>query len=407
MVSGATGGVEQFVIGLAAGLSQLDHGDEEYLFLTYDDAADWLAPHMGGACRFLPVGPPPPTPTWRQIAGRVQLVRRMRDEWIPPVGPFRPRIHRSSGLIERAGIEVMHLTCQSGFLTAVPSIYHPHDLQHLHLPAYFARRERVVRDVTYRSLCKGATMVAVASEWVRRDLIAHYGIDADKIYVIPLASPVQTYQEPSGSDAERLRSSFHLPDDFLLYPAQTWPHKNHLALLRALHILRSRHGLDVPLVCTGQTTPHLRTIRAHADQLDLSDHVTFTGFVSPTELVCLYRLCRAVVVPTLFEAGSFPVLEAFTLGAPVACSNVTSLPEQAGDAALLFDPRAPEEIAEAIRRLWTDPRLRSRLIARGRARISARTWRATAQTFRAHYRRIAGRELLEEDRELVLRSSTP
>jgi glycosyltransferase involved in cell wall biosynthesis len=193
----------------------------------------------------------------------------------------------------------------------------------------------------------------------------------------------------------------------LLYPAQTWPHKNHVALLRALALLGRRHGLTIPLVCTGRTTAHLRTIEAAVGDLGLRGLVSFVGFVSPAELVCLYRMCRAVVVPTLFEAASFPMFEAFVLGAPVACSDVTSLPEQAGDAALLFDPRSPDEIAEAIRLLWTEPDLRETLIARGHVRIRSSSWRDTARTFRAHYRRIAGRELLEEDRELVSRSSTP
>lgn len=93
--------------------------------------------------------------------------------------------------------------------------------------------------------------------------------------------------------------------------------------------------------------------------------------------------------------------EAFLAGAPVACSAVTSLPEQAGDAALLFDPDRPEEMAGAIARLWTDAALRERLIARARERVAEFTWDRTARTFRAHYRRLMGRWLAPDDRELL------
>lgn len=99
-----------------------------------------------------------------------------------------------------------------------------------------------------------------------------------------------------------------------------------------------------------------------------------------------------------------PLLEAFLAGAPAACSNVTCLPELAGDAALLFDPGSPSEIAEAIRRLWTDGVLRATLADRGRRNVSHFTWEHTARIFRAHYRRLANRQLSEQDHALLNRS---
>lgn len=112
-----------------------------------------------------------------------------------------------------------------------------------------------------------------------------------------------------------------------------------------------------------------------------------------------------MVFPTLFEGWGMPISEAFLAGAPVACSSVTSLPEQAGDAALAFDPLRPEEIADAIIRLWTDEALRSTLVGRGRARVARFGWERTARIFRAHYRRVANRPLTSEDRELIASSS--
>jgi glycosyltransferase involved in cell wall biosynthesis len=118
-------------------------------------------------------------------------------------------------------------------------------------------------------------------------------------------------------------------------------------------------------------------------------------------LQCLYQLCRCLVFPTKFEGWGLPVTEAFSMGIPVACSNVTCLPDLTGDAALLFDPDQPTDMAAAIRRLWTDETLRATLIERGKKQVARFSWTRTAKIFRAHYRRIGQRFLNEEDRALV------
>jgi len=111
------------------------------------------------------------------------------------------------------------------------------------------------------------------------------------------------------------------------------------------------------------------------------------------------------VFPSLFEGGGFPVIEAFLEGTAVACSNVTSLPEYGGDAVLLFDPNSSTSIAEAVARLWTDDALRADLRAKGSRRVTTFNWDKTARTYRALYRKVAGRSLSEEDRELLRKAS--
>jgi glycosyltransferase involved in cell wall biosynthesis len=402
LVSGIYGGVEQFLIGLAFGLAQLDDGDEQYLFLAYENSVDWLRPYLGDNCRLLSDGSAPNVPRWKRRAKRlVPFARSAWHKWRLLSRMEPPRVLESSGTIERAGVEVMHFTKQSGFLTEVPSIYHPHDLQHLHLPEFFTPRNRRTRDAVYRILCTQADMVAVASCWVKRDLLSHYPLRQDKVQVVPLAAPLQAYPEPSQADLSRTSSNLGLPDSFLFYPAQTWPHKNHIELLRALAYARDRLGLRIHLVCSGQTTRYLREIETFVARSRLVDQVKFVGFVSALELKCLYRLCRAVVIPTRFEAGSFPMMEAFSLGTPVACSNVTSLPEQAGDAAVIFDPADHVEMAKAILSIWSNLDLRRTLSERGRRRQQAFSWGKTARLFRAYYRHIGDAPLSDEDHELL------
>jgi glycosyltransferase involved in cell wall biosynthesis len=244
-------------------------------------------------------------------------------------------------------------------------------------------------------------MVGVASSWGKQDLIQHYHLPEDKVQVVPWAPMLTVYPTPSGGDLISVQRKFSLPEAFIFYPAQTWAHKNHIGLLEALAILRDRHGLIIHFVSSGRLSEFFPAIQRRARELRLVDQVRFLGFVSPLELQSLYTLCNSVVIPSKFEAASFPLWEAFLAGVPVACSNVTSLPRQAGDAALIFDPDRPEEIAEAILSLWTEEALRRTLGERSKMNVARFTWDRTARAFRAHYRRLANRPLTQEDRELL------
>jgi len=135
--------------------------------------------------------------------------------------------------------------------------------------------------------------------------------------------------------------------------------------------------------------------------LNLADQVEFLDFVSATEMRCLYRAARGMVLPTLFEGWGLPLLEAFSSGTAVACSNVTCLPAITQDAALIFDPRDIPAMAEACRKLWEDAELRQVLINRAKERASQFDWLYTARLLRAHYRRIAQRNITEEDYALL------
>lgn len=399
IVPGTSGGIEQFVIGLAHGLSLLEDGDEEFLFFAWADEQDWLRPYVGGRARICDAGRRPVSRGKERLKRAVPLTERIWHE-LPPLRRATV-VAPSDGRMEAAGAEVVHFPKQSAFITQLPSIYHPHDLQHLHLPEYFTRRERRLREMGYTAYAQQAAVVAVASSWTRRDVVEQLGVPEERVVVVPLAPAVAAYPEPSPGDLAHARSQLGLPERFIFYPAQTWPHKNHLGLLEALRLTRDETGVVIPLVCSGAITSHFTAIEGMTEELGLSDSVRFCGFVSPLDLQALYRLSTATVIPTKFEAASFPLWEAFANGSPVACSNVTSLPEQAGDAALLFDPDSPRQIAEAVQRLWSDAELRARLIERGRANVARFSWKRTALHFRAHYRRLGRRTLTDSDIALL------
>ena len=396
LVSGRPGGTQQVVIGLAHGLSRLEEGRERYSFLVMPGQSDWLEPYLGGACRLLPAKPAPPKP-----GVPARALRRLRSSFRG--AHSAARLAKSDGTIEASAVDIMHFPLQTAFVVSVPSIYHPHDLQHLHHPEFFTRAEWEGRELDYRAFCDQAAMIPVTSQWNRNDLLEHYSLPPHKVVVIPLAPAIGAYHPPTQEDLERAHAKFSLPDRFVFYPAQTWAHKNHLRLVEAIARLRDKGRASIPVVCSGTKNDFYRVIARRVRDLGLEDAVVFTGFVEPEELNALYQLSHCVVVPTLFEAaGGFgPVAEAFLAGRPVACSNVTSLSDEVGDAALVFDPLNVPAMAESIHRLWTDPALCDQLAERGRLKVARYDWVRTARIFRAHYRRIAERQLTREDKALL------
>jgi glycosyltransferase involved in cell wall biosynthesis len=394
------GGVGGVLLGLAHALSELDAGDEQYLFLVRAEGAPWLEAYADCSA-FLRTRASSGTESIRRTVGRIPGTRPAYEAALG-LRPSRwMEVPKSDGTLEAASVDLVHFVAQTAFVTDVPSIFHPHDLQHVHLPEFFGRFERRRRELEYRTFCRRAAMVAVTSEWVRDDVIRHYGLPAEKVAVVPWAPPTLAYEAPDEATLAEVSRRLELPSRFLFYPAYAWPHKNHSTLFRALARLRDEEGISVSLVCTGGESAYATELLDQLRALGLEGQVRWLGFVSPADLRALFELCDGVVVPTLFEAASGPVWEAFVAGAPVACSDVTSLPAQAGDAAIVFDPRDETALVAAVRRLWLDDSLRRELARRGRERVQEFTWERTARHFRAHYRRIAGRELDAVDRALL------
>ena len=368
---GQFGGVEQVVIGLAAALSRLEDGDEQYLFLVHREHDDWLRPYLGGPCRML-------------HTRRTYLNRRSRAigrgllERIPGIG-IRFAVRPSDGTAEQAGADVIHFPIQTAFTTEIPSIYQPHDLQHLHLPELFSGWERSRREAIYRTHCERAELVVAMTAWGRRDFIDSYGLPPAKVTVVPGGSVLREYPAPTAADLDRLRSRLSLPESFLLYPAQTWPHKNHERLLQSLARVRDENGTVIPLICPGKQTRHYRRIREEIERLGLAKTTSFPGFVNSLELRGLYELGTSLVFPSRFEGWGLPICEAFDAGMPVASSTATGLPDVVGDAGLLFDPNDVAEMASQLHRIWTDERLRADLRDRGTRRSEEFSFDHTAR----------------------------
>jgi glycosyltransferase involved in cell wall biosynthesis len=199
----------------------------------------------------------------------------------------------------------------------------------------------------------------------RDDIARCYGVSPSRIRVLPLVAPAR--------DRSAGPPSTLVEPPYLFYPAQFWPHKNHVGLLLALKEARDHHGLDLRLVLTGSDKGNLAYVRETVTRLGLDGHVIFTGFVSDGELASLYANAASLVFPSFFGPDNLPPLEAMQLGCPVIAADVPGVPEQLGDAAVLVDPRSVAGLARAIVRVCSEPGLRDQLIARGAERAAA--WR--------------------------------
>jgi glycosyltransferase involved in cell wall biosynthesis len=189
--------------------------------------------------------------------------------------------------------------------------------------------------------------------------------------VIPVACNPEVERGLAAFPAESARATYDLPETYGLYPAQFWPHKNHARLIEALAIVRGRApNTNLGLVLTGnRSLPGWAEASAALDRHNMRDHVRLLDYVPTEHLAGLYRAATFCVVPSLFEASSYPVIEAQMLGCPAMCSNVTSLPELMVDGAgLLFDPRSPEDIADKMLRFLESDDLRAECAERGRTR---------------------------------------
>lgn len=369
-----TSGLGQYVTRLTGALARLDGGDGslppvEYVVLTDDEHTDWLDP----------------------VARE-----RMR------VAAFdRTTVHRDApALFEELQVDVAHVTLPVHIAADCPTVFNPHDLRHVRYPEYYDRRTLQRRREVYPAACRDATLVDTFSRATKDNVVETYDVDAESVYPMPLGpSHVGSAHVDDALRAE-VRSTYDLPESFLLYPANTWPHKNHRRLVDALAYVEETHGERLPLVCTGGRDDRGVSSEHRLEDLEALDptgRVQDLGFVDTSHLRALYRECRLLVYPSQFEGGGLPVLEGWQFDTPVVCSDIPPLREKGGDAALFCDHTSAADIGETIYKAWTDPTLRETLVERGQRRRALFTWDRTARAYHALYRKAAGRDLPDAD----------
>jgi glycosyltransferase involved in cell wall biosynthesis len=391
LLDGEIIGIQQTIRGLAEGLGSLDAGPEEYCFAVRSEHG-WLRPALVGPCRAIVVGEPSRGP-WEDSA---------LGERIPALAKSLGHLWESRGrmlpapdpALRLAGVDLVHFMQQRGFRTDLPNIYQPHDLQHEHFPELFHPLQLAYRRASYRAMAAQADRVGVMTSAAREDVVRHLRVPPEDVIVVPWGF------ERAGDVPASAALPAGVPARFLLYPAQSWPHKNHEGLFRALAALRAR-GMDVPVVLTGPRLPGWDAVIGLARDLGVGDLVIDLAFVTAEDLRALWDATEALVFPSRYEGWGLPVVEALTLGVPIVCSDISPLRELTGDAARRFEPDDTSAMAEAIAAVWTDAAERDRLRTAAAQQGERFTWARTAALFRAHYRAVLDRPLDERDRELL------
>jgi glycosyltransferase involved in cell wall biosynthesis len=259
-----------------------------------------------------------------------------------------------------------------------PFAFTLHDLQEKHFPQHFGRTTRLWRELANRLLTRRARWIICESDFVRRDILDHYAVPAGKIAVTP-APPLSQLRGDLVDAGRRaqVRERYGLPARYVFYPAQFWPHKNHFRLVEAFASIAAEFP-DCGLVLTGKSRDEYERVFRRVRALSIQSRVRHIGYVASEDLAALYAGATVVALPTLFESISIPVYEAFSMGTAVCASRVVALPEQIGDAGLLFDPLSVDDIAAKIAQLLRDPTLRQTLVQRGHARMRSVTHGAYA-----------------------------
>jgi glycosyltransferase involved in cell wall biosynthesis len=260
-------------------------------------------------------------------------------------------------------------------LTRCPYVVTIHDCIHLRFPQYLPNRlAPMYARTVMRSAARKAKRVLTVSQASKQDILHYLRIPADKVEVIYNALDTRLATPPTEDDMARVRERFQLTSPFILYAGNIKPHKNVDRLIEAYSILRRRGAVGVKLLIIGDEISKYPNLRRLVHRFQLHQHVRFLGFVPEETLSALYRLASVFVFPSLYEGFGLPPLEAMAAGAPVITSNVSSLPEVVGDAAILIDPMDAGAIADAMARVLAEPALRAELIRRGHERVKAFSW---------------------------------
>ncbi|HUZ00043.1 MAG TPA: glycosyltransferase family 1 protein [Thermomicrobiaceae bacterium] len=357
-------GVSRYIEFLARNLPQVAPGDEFLLFTGPTGARG--APQLPQGVHVLP---------GRLPTGRPEL----RILWEQVVAP--PALARYRMDVVHAPVNVAPV------LSPVPTVVTVHDLAFARYPEqYPGLKQRYLNALTRRSVRRASRVIAV-SENTRIDVLRDYGVAPERVVTVPNGIDPAMKPVPDDDALARFRGEHGLPRHFLLFVGTLQPRKNLLGLLRAYARVRDR--LDLPLVVVGGAGWHYTPIFDEVQRLGLNDRVSFAGYAAGDTLASWYSAATAFVFPSLYEGFGLPVAEAMACGTAVVTSSTSSLPEVAGDAALLVDPRDLEALGEALVRVASDEALRRNLRERGLARARQFTWERTARETVAVYHEAA------------------
>jgi glycosyltransferase involved in cell wall biosynthesis len=356
-------GIGTYIRNLLRQLARIDH-DTEYVLLagqTDLDVGAQLGPN------FRTVLEPSPNYSFREQIHVPWVLRRER-----------PDVYHAPHYILPAGVRC-------------PSVVTIHDCIHLMFPQYLPNRAAYAyARASMWAAARRSDCILTVSEASKRDILHFFNVRPEKIVVVYNAIDDHFRVTPAEEDVARVRERYQLDHKFVLYVGNIKPHKNLVRLIEAFAELRRTGFEDVKLLIIGDEISKLPALRRAVHSHKLHKHVRFLGYVSDQTLGILYRLASTFVFPSLYEGFGLPPLEAMASGTPVVTSNVSSLPEVAGDAAVLVDPYDVDSIVDGLRRILSDPALAAELRRKGLERAREFSWERSVAKTRQVYQQVGG-----------------
>jgi glycosyltransferase involved in cell wall biosynthesis len=296
-------------------------------------------------------------------------------------------------LAVREGLDLLHMTYVMPPVSPCPAVVTVHDISYRLYPQYFPVRVRWMLSLLVPFSMRRAEKVITVSHSAKRDILTHYNIPETKVAVTHEAAARHFRQLDQVQARAEIKTRYGIDADFVLSVGNLQPRKNVRGLIEAYAQMPASLRGRYKLVIVGQALWHHSDIyQAVADRGLLAD-VIFTGYVPERDLVLLYNAASLFAYPSLYEGFGLPVLEAMACGTPVVTSCVSSLPEIAGDAALLVDPADVAAISSAVTRVLSDPELAQRLSAAGLERARSFSWQRTALETLRVYRQALGEDV--------------
>ncbi len=361
LLPGVVGGTETYATGLLNGLTACGSKDTFLVFLSRD-ASDW---------------PLPDAENIQRIVCDVRATSRSMRYGYEQI--VLPRLAR------RYQLDVLHSLGYTGpvFAPCKKVVTIP-DMNYVAFGHTFALPRRLALGWFVRKGAESADHLIAISAFSRDEIVQHLRIAEEKVTVTHLA-PHPARESPSGSSDAKLFGRLRLRKPYWVAFSSESPNKNIPNLLRAIATVRSRHGVRSQLVLIGHKPrgEEVTTLSAGDDNA-----IVWTGYISDADVSAILSGAQMMIFPSFYEGFGLPVVEAMVCGVPVTCSRAASLPEVAGDAALYFDPAAPDDMAEKIARLGTDSGLRESMQAKGYLNVARFSWKKTAERTILVYRRV-------------------
>lgn len=354
LVPDKLGGIETYCRGLISGLAEIDQSNEYILFANRENFHTWKTLPSNFKVYECPV-----------YGG--QKVSRTLFE-----------LFKFNSLLDTLGIEVYHSlastippkTSKRKVLVTI------HDIIFKKFPQEFGLIQRLVASTMFYYSATHADRIIVDSNFTKNDIIEEYKISSEKITV----SYLDSAKLDAGLDNSKdVLTKYKIDSPYLLSVSSTYHHKNFVGLLKAFSILKSKYKIPHKLVCTGLKMAGHEEFMDNLELNEYKDDIIYAGYVNRTELFHLYSQADVFVFPSLYEGFGIPVLEAMKIGTPVACSNLTSIPEVAGDAAALFDPYNVESMVESIHQILINQNYKLELIQKGKQRASTFSYNRCAR----------------------------